>query len=259
MMSLVTEKTFTDAHIFDAMAAAEDRHFWFRARNRVIERVVKQLSSELPRRPRALEVGSGTGNVLRVLERACPDGIVIGIELYQQGLKLARTRTACPLIRGDVFHLPVKGPFDLVGMFDVLEHLENDRLALQRLRKIVAPGGRLVLTVPAYMSLWSTFDMQAGHQRRYTPTSLEAVLGEAGFRVEYVTPFMAVLAPLMWLARRGPSSIDDPSTIHEQTLKQFRVVPVANEIMYVMLCSEIPLISCRLRLPLGSSLLAIAR
>src|SRR2546421_11627389 len=110
---------------------AEDRHFWFRARNTVIGRVVGGLVQGLRPGYRVLEVGCGNGNVLRVLERVCADGEVVGMDLVEEKLTFARRRTRCTLRQGDLYRLPDEEPFDLIGMFDVLEHLPDDRGALE--------------------------------------------------------------------------------------------------------------------------------
>src|SRR5438094_10550414 len=103
-------------HLFDA----EDRHFWFRARNTVIGRVVGQLVRGLPAGYRVLEVGCGNGNVLRVLERVCAGGEVAGMDLVGEKLRFARRRTSCALRQGNLYELPGGEPFHLIGMFDVL-------------------------------------------------------------------------------------------------------------------------------------------
>src|SRR5690349_10563409 len=82
---------------FAQLFAIEDRHFWFRARNRVLGRLVAGLTRGLPPGYRVLEVGCGTGTVLHTLEQACPAGTVIGMDLFAEGLAFARRRTTCPL------------------------------------------------------------------------------------------------------------------------------------------------------------------
>src|SRR5258707_6132708 len=129
------------AHLF----AAEDRHFWFRARNRVLGRVVGQLVAPLPPGYRMLEAGCGNGNVLRVLEEVCAGGEVIGTDLMPERLQYAGQRTHCRLVQADLHELPFDTPFDLIGLFDVLEHLPDDRRALRDLRAALAPAGTLLL------------------------------------------------------------------------------------------------------------------
>ena len=83
-----------DRACFDSLAEIEEKHFWFRARSRVIETLARQITASLPAGYRVLEVGCGTGNVLRAMERACPAGSVIGLDYYAEGLRYARHRSA---------------------------------------------------------------------------------------------------------------------------------------------------------------------
>ncbi len=106
-----------DPTYFALLFQIEDRHFWFRARNQVIATVVKRLTADMPRGYRVLEIGCGTGNVLRVLEQVCTDGTVIGLDLFLEGLRYARQRTHAMLVQGDMLHLPFGAPFDLIGLF----------------------------------------------------------------------------------------------------------------------------------------------
>lgn len=246
-------------HLFDA----EDRHFWFRSRNKVIGRVVRQLVAELPPGYRVLEVGCGNGNVLRVLERVCVGGTVVGMDLVAEKLRFARRRTACELRVGDLYRLPPEEKFDLIGMFDVLEHLPDDATALQSLANSMTLGGRLLLTVPAHRTLWSYADTHAGHQCRYSVAQLREVLATNGWEVEYCTQFMAALYPLMWFGRRlsalWRASQHGPQGERELFQRELRIVPGVNGLLTRLVECEAPFIARRKRLPIGTSLLAVAR
>jgi len=118
-----------DPEFFDQLARIESKHFWFRARNQVIATLAEQVTKNLADGYRMLEVGCGTGNVLRALQQACPRGIVVGMDLFAEGLAFARTRTSCPLVRGNLEQPGFGVQFDLIGAFDVVEHLSDDRIA----------------------------------------------------------------------------------------------------------------------------------
>src|SRR5882672_9147751 len=120
-----------DPVFFAGLCAVEDRHFWFRARNQVISALTSQAVATLSPGYRVLEVGCGDGNVLRFLERACPTGEVVGMDLYSEGLKYARTRTSCHLVQGDASRSPFGKRFQVIGIFDVLEHLPDDERILR--------------------------------------------------------------------------------------------------------------------------------
>ena len=116
-----------DPAYFAPLFAVEDKHFWFRVRNLMIQTLVRQVIADFPSGYRVLEVGCGSGNVLRVLEETCTRGKVVGMDLFADGLKYARKRTTCSLVQGDMQNPPFGTQFDLIGLFDVLEHLPDDK------------------------------------------------------------------------------------------------------------------------------------
>jgi SAM-dependent methyltransferase len=262
MDAVVTTHGLADntAEVFAALFAAEDRHFWFRARNEVLAGVVRQIVGSFDAGYRVLEVGCGTGNVLRVLEQVCVHGHVTGMDLHDEGLQYARQRVKCPLIAGDIHTTTFEQPFHLIGLFDVLEHLPDDVRILQALRRNLAPSGRLLLTVPAHQALWSYSDEYGGHYRRYSPQQLRAVLEEAGFHVEFSTQFMMMLYPFMKLGRlwNGRGQVQTLEDRKERSLRELQVSAIPNAVLYSLLRWEAWWLAGRRRLPLGTSLLAIA-
>ncbi len=256
--SLSPESAY-DPLLFERLFNIEDRHFWFRARNDTIAAIVHSITESLAAGYRVVEIGCGTGNVLRFLDDICPKGIVVGMDVFIEGLRYAHQRTSALLIQGDVQMPPFNLPFDLIGLFDVLEHLPNDRETLRAMNGMCADGGRLLLTVPAHMSLWSHID-ETHHYRRYEPDELSEKLVNAGYCVEYMTEYMMTLYPLIWfgrrvtgLLRRTTSAQDDAAT------SELRITPVVNEILYWLLKQEGRLIRRRKQLLFGTSLLVIAR
>ncbi len=247
------------APLFDA----EDRHFWFRARNGVLEALVRSEIADLAPGYRVLEVGCGTGYVLRMLNRVCAGGVVLGMDLFIEGLQLSQQRSAAKLVQGRIEHPPFQQQFDLIGLFDTLEHVEDDATVLRHLRNMLAERGKLLITVPAYQALWSDFDVESHHCRRYEPSVLERRLIDAGFVVEYLTPFMATLYPLARVGRfvsdalrKGRSANGDGASAVRD---QLRVRPGVNEVLTFLLAQEARLVAKRRRLPVGTSLLALAR
>lgn len=246
-----------DERYVPALAAAEDRHFWFRGRNAVIRAVAARLEATLPDRYRILEVGCGTGNTLRVLDDVFRRGSVLGMDWQHQGLAIARRRVACPVVQADLRQAPFPPDlaFDVVGMFDVLEHLADDAAALSAIRERLTPGGLLLLTVPAAPELWSAFDVAARHCRRYTAETLQRALIAARFDLHYVSPFMTALYPMAWLKRRwSPRRRRHVDPV----LDDLRIVPGLNGALARLLGWEAGHIAAGRRLPLGTSLIAIA-
>jgi len=182
------------------MAETESEHWWFKGRRDVLRSALRRL--RLPPRARLLEVGSGTGGNLEMLAEF---GSVCGLEMDET----ARTLT----IRnwGGRFdiragHCPDDLPFDnekfdLICFFDCLEHIADDTESLARMRSLLAPGGAIVVTVPACRWLWSAHDVFLHHYRRYSRASLMACAQSAGYRVESITYFNTLLFPLAVAAR----------------------------------------------------------
>lgn len=238
---------------FARLAAVEDPSFWFRSRNRLL---LWALDAHFPAAGSVLEVGCGNGYVLSAIADAHPRMRVAGSDLSDAGLCHARARVPhATLVRADARALPFDAEFDVVGAFDVIEHVPDDEAALAALRRALRPGGGLIVTVPQHRWLWSETDRYSGHQRRYTRRELTGKLSRAGFRVRAVTSFVTLLLPLM-AASRGWQALSrspfDPA--RELTLPR-RPDALLERVMAL----ETAAIARGARLPAGGSLLAIAQ
>jgi SAM-dependent methyltransferase len=249
------------AEHFEPLFASEARHFWFRSRNRCIAAATRLLPN-LDSVGDIIEHGCGTGFVLAELQRLFPQARVTGADLFAEGLALARRRFAGPLLQTDILHCDLRSAFDLVGLFDVLEHLDDDLQVLQAIRGQLRPGGCLLLTVPAHMALWSDYDEASGHRRRYSRQQLVARLSEAGFAMEYCTEFMFALLPLMFVRRRlkrgRARAGKEPGAVAERIQEELTIGPLLNRVLELLLRPEPWWIRHRRRLPGGTSLLALA-
>lgn len=254
-----------DPEFFSQLASIESKHFWFRTRNRVIATLTEQITKNWIDGYRVLEIGCGTGNVLRALEQACPRGRVLGMDLFAEGLAFARTRTSCPLVQANIEQPGLGVKFDLIGAFDVVEHLSDDLQVLRSIHSMLKPGGVLLLTVPARQSLWSYFDEVSHHCRRYEPADLRRKLNQSGYDIEFFSQFMATIYPLVWLVRRTRSSrrqtrnSNSTGADHALALEELRIIPVLNGLLTFLLMQEAKLIRSRIALPFGSSLIVAAR
>jgi len=185
--------------VFDTMARIDSDHWWFAARRRIIAALIEKQVKPGPG-ARILEAGCGTGSNLALLSRF---GTVDALEPDAEARALASARGGIEVMAGT---LPggvrlEDGAYDMIAMFDVLEHIPDDKGALVELRGKVAPGGVLVLTVPALPWLWSAHDEAHHHQRRYTAKALRALLPQAGWRIRHLTHFNSLLMPLIVAAR----------------------------------------------------------
>ena len=140
-----------DAAGIQRLVAAEDRHFWFRARNETIAALARRPIENLSDGFRILEVGCGSGNVLRVLQRlAAGRGTVEGLEVSREAAAVARSRTGLTVTDGYLSDLDPDLAFDVIAAFDVLEHIADESGVLGEIRERLRPGGCLILTVPAH-------------------------------------------------------------------------------------------------------------
>lgn len=253
-----------DPEYFAPLFQAEERHFWFRARNRVITEMICRVAKAFSPGYRILEIGCGTGNVLGAVEKVCHPEAIVGMDLFLEGLRYARHRVTCPLVQADLHRPPFSRPFELIGMFDVLEHIQEDEQVLRSLHRLVAPQGYLLLTVPAFPGLWSYFDEASHHVRRYRMKELQNKLRQAGFHTRLMSYYMAGIFPLVWLKRKAARARSSPAASggpgdSELALEELRIVPVVNEMLARLLGWEAGLLARRIRLPFGTSILALAQ
>lgn len=182
------------------MAATEGRHWWFTGRRAILSSLIARLG--LHEKSRILELGCGTGGNLDMLARFGEvaametDDTARAIALEKTGARFEIRPGRCP------DRIPFAGQrFDLVCMFDVLEHIEEDVATLAALRELLAPGGRALITVPAYRWMWSKHDEFLHHKRRYTAAELEKKARAAGLAVATLSYFNTLLFPLAAAAR----------------------------------------------------------
>ncbi|MEM1138693.1 MAG: class I SAM-dependent methyltransferase [Pseudomonadota bacterium] len=181
------------------MAQVENDHWWFRARRTILREQLAALSPNGS--SKVLEVGAGPGGNLAMLRDF---GEVTACEMDEEARDIATSRH--PDIRVAYGKLPETLPFDdeqfdIIAMFDVIEHIEDDVGALARLRPVAEGGGRLILTTPAYQWMWSAHDVRLHHFRRYTKGRLKTVLETAGWQIDKIGYFNTFLFPLAAAAR----------------------------------------------------------
>jgi SAM-dependent methyltransferase len=251
MLDASTPPTGYDASLFETLAALEPTSFWFRGRNKLI---LWAIDRWFPTSRSFLEVGCGTGYVLSSILAARPDLEAVGAELFPEGLRLARRRLkGVPLAQMDARSLGIEGAFDVIGAFDVLEHIDRDEEALRAMLEALRPGGGLVVTVPQHRWLWSDADAFAGHARRYTRRELRQRMLNAGFELLWTTSFLTFLLPLIstsrLLTRRRPYSLE----------REFGLPHWIDRLFERSLDLERAAMSRGVSFPAGGSLLVVAR
>lgn len=198
--------------VFDRMASHDQYHWWYTARRRILSDLIVRAIA-LPPRPRILEVGCGTGHNFDMLSHF---GRLDALEIDDPTRDIAELRLGRAVGTAGLPELPgvPDGAYDLVALLDVLEHVAEDEGALRGIKRVMAPGGRLLLTVPANPWMWSAHDAVHHHHRRYTQASLRDIAARAGLRVEMISHFNSLLFPLaaavrIWGKATGKQSSDD--------------------------------------------------
>lgn len=177
------------------MARLEDEHWWFRERRHLIATAIAGLPPS-----RALDIGAGAGGNTRVLEAA--GWQATALEFSDAGVELAEQR-GLDVVQGDARNIPFPDDhFGLLVAYDVLEHIEEDDQVVQEIARVVRPGGKVLIAVPADPRLWSPHDEAIGHVRRYTRDSLIALFDHSGFRIDAVRSWNVLLRPIVAVRRK---------------------------------------------------------
>jgi len=240
---------------FELLSRVEDEQFWFVSRRAVILDGLRRCVPDLTERP-LYDVGCGPGGLLAYL---AAQGVPIAgaCDAYVEGLVLAQRRLSVPFAHVDKDRPPPLAPGQkMLGMFDVLEHLDDDEGTLRWAAGVLEPGGILVATVPAHPFLFDEADVLAFHRRRYRRRELDERLRRAGFEVRLLTHFMAPLVPMLMLSRSVGRLLRGRSfATHRQS--ELGVVPVLNSVLRGVLALERRALRL-VRPPFGTSLLAVA-
>ena len=231
----------------------QEGSFWFRGRNRLIQYLVRHF---FPATGKLLEVGCGSGFVLAGLRVVLPAAHLVGSEIYVHGLGYAAERLGPPreLLQMDARSIPYVAEFDLIGAFDVLEHIDEDEVVLKEIRRALKPGGGVMLTVPQHPWLWSKADELACHRRRYRRHELADKLRRNGFVILRDTSFVSLLLPALLLQRLIASHSDHYDPARELALSR----PI-DRLFEATLDFERWLIRMGIDLPLGGSRVVVAR
>ena len=240
----------------------EDRHAWFAGRTRAI---LKYLDAELgsaARRQsrRVLDIGSGAGNMAHHLAHY---GQVVGLDTNVRPLSVAGQR-GLEVVQGAGDGLPfADNSFDLVALLDTIEHIPDEFGVLQEVCRVLKPGGKVILTVPAFMWLWSYNDEINAHQRRYTAPELRQKLEISGLtvkRLSYNNFFLFPPIAAIRLLRPYNPALASPHLTNDADVYQVEMEPIpepANSILHAVGWLEAELLA-RFDLPVGVSVIGIA-
>jgi SAM-dependent methyltransferase len=236
--------------------AVEDSSFWFGHRNRCILEVLKLF----PPPGVFFDVGGGNGYVARGIQESGSE--VVLVEPGLAGVRNAVNRGIRQVVRAtleDAGVLP--GTIPAVGLFDVVEHIQEDHGFLAAIHRLMAPGGRMYITVPAYQALWSNEDKLAGHARRYTIPAMTAVLQKAGYEIEFATYFFGFLPLPVLLFRALPYRLGVASSkmSEEGVRSDHEPNPLGAWVLQSLMRRELAKIAKGRTIRMGGSCLVVAR
>lgn len=239
---------------FSELASLEAQNFWFRSRNRLIFWALRKYCKDFQS---FLEVGCGTGYVLSGVSHEFPDATLLGSEIFTAGLGFAAARLpSVSFIQMDARNIPYSEEFDVIGAFDVLEHIDEDEDVLRQFYAALKPHGLILLTVPQHAWLWSSVDEYACHIRRYSARDIHHRIEASGFQIIRSSSFVTTLLPAMLLSRllqRGRPAEEIDVTA------ELKLPTWLNSIFLGLLNFETFLIKWGLNFPVGGSRLVIAK
>ncbi|MBY0336688.1 MAG: class I SAM-dependent methyltransferase [Acetobacteraceae bacterium] len=235
---------------YDKMDAVEDRMWWYRAMHAHALRALDGLPADAA----ILDAGCGTGGFLLKLRRAFPAAHLAGLEYFPEAARRAANKARAQVTSGTINALPFPDRrFDAVVSLDVLCHRAVEPAeALAELHRVLKPGGRLLLNLPAHEWLRSAHDIRVHTARRFDRRGAAALLGQAGFEAVEARHWNSLLLPLMLVQRKVLARKDDAAS----DVQEFP--PWLDAALHAATRVEARLISAGLRFPAGGSLLATA-
>lgn len=239
-----------DDAYFDLMAEVAETHWWYRARRAWLR---QELGPHLARGERAIDIGCGTGDAVATLAELGADPVA-GTDLSEHVLEgVVRQEGAPAVLRSLAEQLPFadRCAATLISM-DVIEHLDDDVVALREYRRLLRPGATVLLTVPAYQWIWSEHDDRAAHRRRYSRQRLVVAVKAAGFEVDRVTYLFSFLVPLAAVVRKTPLRRFFPATDEETSAMH----PAIEKVLALLATIE-RRIGAHVDLPFGLSILLV--
>jgi SAM-dependent methyltransferase len=246
-----------DRAAFEPLEAIEGGHFWFVPRNRLL---VTLMQRHFPAATRILEIGCGTGFVLREIAQRFPTAQIVGAELHPSGLAVAHRRlnSRAEFVQMDARHIPAAAVFDVIGAFDVLEHIDDDDQVIRSMWRALRPGAGVVISVPQHPWLWSAADQVARHVRRYHRGELERKLTGAGFDIALSTSYCFLTLPLMAASRVVQRLMQGRSRSGGTMDIEVRPNAIANTALKAILDLEVTATLAGLRFPVGGSRVVVA-
>jgi SAM-dependent methyltransferase len=234
----------------------ERKNWWFIVRRKILQERISRLLNN-PKDLEILNAGAATGSTSEMLSVF---GNVVSLEYDEECCRFTREILTTPLVQGSILEMPFAGEhFDLVCAFDVIEHVEDDAVAVAEMYRVCKPGGYVAITVPAYMFLWGQHDVINQHYRRYTIKQLKTLAGQHNGKIIYTTYFnsglfipIAAFRILMRMVEKiNIRKKQDASSDHEV----FGTEGFFNKLLSGIFSIDRILLKCGVRFPMGVSIM----
>lgn len=189
-----------DTSTYAVEAKVESTHWWFVGRRKLISKIITALN--IPHDMPILDVGTGTGTNLRLLKDLRYTNVT-GVDINETAIRFCLEKSLGKVKQGDICNLPFENnQFQLILATDIIEHVDNDLMALSEINRILLPGGIAIITVPAFQKLWGLQDKVSHHKRRYKVRQLKALVEKVGLYISKSFYFNYILFIPIWLARQ---------------------------------------------------------
>ena len=240
-----------DYTTYEVEARVEQFHWWFVGRRKLFKSVIAGIGLDTD--AAILDIGTGTGTNLRML-RELGFSNVRGIDMYDEAIRWCAEKGLGRVDQGDICNIPASAAsYDLVLATDIIEHVDEDRVALQEIARVLRPNGAALITVPAFQTLWGLQDTVSQHKRRYTKRDLVEKLGQSSLSIKELFYFNYLLFLPIWTARTL-IRIMQPNLKSENELNSRFI----NRVLQMIFFLDV-LTARHIRPPFGVSLLAVVK
>jgi len=240
---------------YQIMYDMEQTYFWFVGKQFLIKTVFQKFGIDLLNRGKILDIGCGTGIILKVLNKF---GKACGIEYSNDAIQFLKQRGLDFIVRADANQdLPfMSSIFSAITCLDVLEHLDNDSNLLWEIYRVCQPGGYMIITVPAFDMFWSVHDIALHHRRRYTRSKLLKSIKGMDCKIVKMSYYNTILSFPILAVRKIKSVLFQKTRI--QSDFSIPIPPVINRVLSLLFIIEINFLRL-INLPFGVSFLIVLK
>ena len=245
-----------DDSLLERFNQIEKLHWWWEGRRALISLL---LAEDKPKK--ILDIGCGTGETLTFLKSEFPNSELFGVDLSESAIKYSKSRGHKQIYKASATSLPFKDDtFNIVLLLDVLEHIKDHQKAVNEAKRVLKKKGKIIITSPGLSFIWSKFDENQGHQRRYTRREIRALAQKAKLNVNFISYFNFLLSPLI-ISVRLLSRIKPLNYLTDYDSGfNFKIAfkPLANNLLKALFVNEVKLIKF-IKYPIGISVAAVFR